>query len=140
MNFAELYGALQRGAMDGQENPISTIVSGKLHEVQKYCTLWNYSYHVIILGVNKALWDSFDKETQKILRETAKEVCSYERMLARKMDSELVQTMIEKGVKVTTLTQEQIEAFIPLVQPVYEEFAPVIGEELLEKFRSVGKH
>jgi len=92
------------------------------------------------LGVNKALWDSFDKETQKILRETAKEVCFYERMLARKMDSELVQTMIEKGVKVTTLTQEEIEAFIPLVQPVYEEFAPVIGEELLEKFRSVGKH
>ena len=49
MNFAELYGALQRGAMDGQENPVSTIVSAKLHEVQKYCSLWNYSYHVIPL-------------------------------------------------------------------------------------------
>jgi len=139
MNFAELYGALQRGAMDGQENPISTIVSAKLHEVQKYCSLWNYSYHVIVLGVNKELWDSFDKKTQKTLTDTAKEVCFYERMLARKMDSELVQTMIKEGVKVTTLTNEQIDAFIPLIQPVYEEFAPIIGTELLEKFRSVGR-
>jgi tripartite ATP-independent transporter DctP family solute receptor len=139
MNFAELYGALQRGAMDGQENPISTIVSAKLHEVQKYCSLWNYSYHVIILGVNKKLWDSFDKGTQKILRETAREVCFYERMVARKMDGDLVQTMIKKGVKVTALTQEQIEAFIPLIQPVYKEFAPIIGTELLEKFRSLGQ-
>ena len=139
MNFAELYGALQRGAMDGQENPVSTIVSAKLHEVQKYCSLWNYSYHVIILGVNKKVWDSFDKKTQKILSETAKEVCFYERMLARKMDTDLVQTMIKKGVKVTTLTQEQIEAFKPLIQPVYKEFAPIIGAELLDKFRSVGQ-
>ena len=139
MNFAELYGALQRGAMDGQENPISTIVSAKLHEVQKYCSLWNYSYHVIVLGVNKELWDSFDKKTQKTLTDTAKEVCFYERMLARKMDSELVQTMIKEGVKVTTLTNEQIDAFIPLIQPVYEEFAPIIGTGLLEKFRSVGR-
>jgi len=35
-------GALQQKTMDGQENPVSTIVSGKLHEVQKFCTLWDY--------------------------------------------------------------------------------------------------
>lgn len=139
LDFAELYSALQQKTMDGQENPVSTIVSGKLHEVQKYCTLWNYSYHLIVMGVNKKLWDSFDDKTKDILKKSAKQAAYYEKMVARKMDADLVDTMTKKGVKVTRLTQAQTKAFVPLVEPVYKEFEPTIGKELLDKFRSEGQ-
>jgi TRAP-type transport system periplasmic protein len=139
LDFAELYSALQQKTMDGQENPISTIVSGKLHEVQKYCTLWNYSYHLIVMGVNKKLWDSFDDKTRDILKKSAKQAAFYEKMIARKQDAELVDTMVQKGVKVARLTPEQTKAFFPLVEPVYKEFEPTIGKELLAKFRSEGQ-
>ena len=139
LDFAELYSALQQKTMDGQENPISTIVSGKLHEVQKYCTLWNYSYHLIVMGVNKKLWDSFDDKTRDILKKSAKQAAFYEKMVARKQDGELVDTMVQKGVKVARLTPEQTKAFFPLVEPVYKEFEPTIGKELLAKFRSEGQ-
>lgn len=138
MDFAELYSALQQKTMDGQENPISTIVSGKLHEVQKYCTLWNYSYHLIVIGVNKKVWDSLDDKTKEILKKSAKQAAFYEKMIARKMDKDLVDTMTSKGVKVTRLSPEQIKAFLPLVDPVYKEMEPTIGSELLAKFRSEG--
>ena len=39
MNFNELYLALKQGVVDGQENPLPTIKSGKFHEVQKYLVL-----------------------------------------------------------------------------------------------------
>jgi len=139
LDFAELYGALQQRTMDGQENPISTIVSGKLHEVQKYCTLWDYSYHLIVIGVNKKLWESFDDKTKDILKRSAKQAAFYEKMIARKADRELVDTMVKKGVKVTQLSSQQIKAFLPLVEPVYNEFEPTIGKELLQKFRSGGR-
>jgi len=139
LDFAELYSALQQKTMDGQENPISTIVSGKLHEVQKYCTLWNYSYHLIVMGVNKKLWDSFDDKTRDIMKKSAKQAAFYEKMIARKQDAELVDTMVQKGVKVARLTPEQTKAFFPLVEPVYKEFEPTIGKELLTKFRSEGQ-
>lgn len=139
LDFAELYSALQQKTMDGQENPVSTIVSGKLHEVQKYCTLWNYSYHLIVIGVNKKLWDSFDDKTKDILKKSAKQAAYYEKMIARKMDAELVDTMAKTGVKVTRLTPEQMKAFPPLVEPVYKEFEPAIGKELLDKFRAEGQ-
>jgi len=139
LDFSELYSALQQKTMDGQENPISTIVSGKLHEVQKYCTLWNYSYHLIVMGVNKKLWDSFDDRTKDILKKSAKQAAFYEKMIARKQDTELVETMVQKGVKVTRLAPEQTKAFFPLVEPVYKEFEPSIGKELLAKFRSEGQ-
>jgi tripartite ATP-independent transporter DctP family solute receptor len=139
LDFAELYSALQQKTMDGQENPVSTIVSGKLHEVQKYCTLWNYSYHLIVIGVNKKLWDSLDDKTKDILKKSARQAAYYEKMVARKMDAELVDTMAKAGVKVTRLTPEQMKAFPPLVEPVYKEFEPTIGKELLDKFRSEGQ-
>ncbi len=139
LDFAELYSALQQKTMDGQENPISTIVSGKLHEVQKYCTLWNYSYHLIVIGVNKKLWDSFDDKTKDILKKSAKQSAYYEKMIARKQDADLVDTMVKKGVKVTRLTPEQTKAFFPLVEPVYKEFEPTIGKDLLAKFRAEGQ-
>jgi tripartite ATP-independent transporter DctP family solute receptor len=139
LDFAELYSALQQKTMDGQENPVSTIVSGKLHEVQKYCTLWNYSYHLIVIGVNKKLWDSLDDKTKDILKKSARQAAYYEKMVARKMDAELVDTMAKAGVKVTRLTPEQMKAFPPLVEPVYKEFEPTIGKELLDKFRAEGQ-
>jgi tripartite ATP-independent transporter DctP family solute receptor len=139
LDFSELYGALQQKTMDGQENPISTIVSGKLHEVQKYCTLWNYSYHLIVMGVNRKLWDSFDDKTKDILKKSAKQAAFYEKMIARKQDADLVDTMVQKGVKITRLTPEQTKAFFPLVEPVYKEFEPTIGKDLLAKFMSEGQ-
>ena len=39
INFNELYLALSQGAVDGQENPLPTIASAKLPEVQKYLVL-----------------------------------------------------------------------------------------------------
>lgn len=42
--FGELYLALSQGAVDGQENPLPTISSAKLYEVQKYLIL---TQHII---------------------------------------------------------------------------------------------
>lgn len=39
INFNELYLALSQGAVDGQENPLPTIASAKLPEVQKFLVL-----------------------------------------------------------------------------------------------------
>jgi tripartite ATP-independent transporter DctP family solute receptor len=139
LDFAELYGALQQKTMDGQENPVSTIVSGKLHEVQKYCTLWDYSYHLIVMGANKKLWDGFDEKTKDILRKSARQAAFYEKMLARKMDHDLVDTMARRGVKVTPLSAEQMKAFLPVVEPVYTEFESTIGKDLLAKFRAAAQ-
>ena len=44
MPFAELYGALESKAVDGQENPFSVILSSKFYEVQKYVSATNHVY------------------------------------------------------------------------------------------------
>jgi TRAP-type C4-dicarboxylate transport system substrate-binding protein len=48
MPFAELYGALEASAVDGQENPYSVILSNKFYEVNKYVSATN---HVIAMNI-----------------------------------------------------------------------------------------
>ena len=45
MNFGELYLALKQNVVDGQENPLPTIKSGKFDEVQKYLVLSGAHHH-----------------------------------------------------------------------------------------------
>jgi tripartite ATP-independent transporter DctP family solute receptor len=52
MPFAELYGALEAKAVDGQENPFSVILSNKLFEVQKYVSAINHVYAANIILVS----------------------------------------------------------------------------------------
>src|SRR5260221_3872591 len=39
ISYSELYSALQTHIVEGQENPLAQVSTGKLYEVQKYCAL-----------------------------------------------------------------------------------------------------
>lgn len=139
MNFSEVFTALQQGTIDGQENPVPVIYTSKLNEVQKYITICNYSYDPLVLGVNKKLWDSMDKETQDILRQAAKEACEYQIKLNREEEAKQLAEMEAKGMKVTKLTPDQIKVFQAKMGSVYSTYEPQIGKDLLDVFKNVGK-
>lgn len=54
--FPELYLALSQGAVDGQENPLPTIQSGKFNEVQKFLVLTEHVITPRMPIVNEAFW------------------------------------------------------------------------------------
>ena len=134
MNFSEVFTALQQGTIDGQENPYDTIRSGKIQEVQKYMTIWNYSYDPIVLSASSKLWDSLSDEDKAVFQEAAEVACAKEVEESRKMDSEIVQEFKDSGMEVTELTAEQVAAFQEAVAPIYEQYRDVIGEDVFAAF------
>lgn len=139
MSFSEVFTALQQGTVDGQENPISVIYTTKLNEVQKYMTICNYSYDPIVLGVNKKLWDSIDKDTQAIMKKAAEEAMALNIKLTREDEAKQLDEMKKKGLQVNVLTPEQIKVFQGSVTSVYKEQESVIGKDLLDLFVAAGK-
>ena len=140
MSFSEVFTALQQGTVDGQENPISVIYTTKLNEVQKYMTICNYSYDPIVLGVNKKLWDSIDKDTQAIMKKAAEEAMALNIKLTREDEAKQIDEMKKKnGLQVNVLTPEQIKAFQATTTSVYKEQEPIIGKALLDMFIAAGK-
>ena len=139
MSFSEVFTALQQGTVDGQENPISVIYTTKLNEVQKYMTICNYSYDPIVLGVNKKLWDSIDKDTQAIMKKADEEAMALNIKLTREDEAKQLDEMKKKGLQVNVLTPEQIKVFQASVTSVYKEQESVIGKDLLDLFVAAGK-
>ncbi len=56
ISYSELYSALQTHIVEGQENPLAQVATGKLYEVQKYCALSNHCWSGYwIIGNRRAL-------------------------------------------------------------------------------------
>ncbi|WP_461204652.1 DctP family TRAP transporter solute-binding subunit [Clostridium sp. DL1XJH146] len=135
MNFSEVFTSLQQKAIDGQENPTDVIYSAKLYEVQEYISLWNYSYDALILGMNQDKFNSLDEAAQTAIKEAADEACEYQRELNRSNGEEQVEFFAENGMEVSELTEEEVSVFKELVQPIYDEYEPIVGSDLLKAFQ-----
>ncbi|GAC1340288.1 MAG: TRAP transporter substrate-binding protein [Bradyrhizobium sp.] len=56
ISYSELYSALQTHIVEGQENPLAQVATGKLYEVQKHCALSNHCWSGYwIVGNRRAL-------------------------------------------------------------------------------------
>ncbi len=129
MSFGEVFTALQQGVIDGQENPTAIIDSSKLYEVQKYLTLWNYSFDPLVLCINKRLFDGLSPADQKAIREAATEAVAYERQLSAEEEKRLPEELRKKGMQVNALTPAQIAVFRERVKPVYAMVGEYVGAD-----------
>jgi len=134
MNFGDLYPALKEGVMHAQENPLSVIWSKKLYEVQKYLTVWNYSYDPIILCMNRRRWEGLSPAERTILREAAVEAMAYERKLVEQSDKDLLRKLEQAGMEVHHLSAAERKRFQEKSKRIYEEYSSVIGRDLINDF------
>jgi tripartite ATP-independent transporter DctP family solute receptor len=129
MNFGEVFTSLQQGVIDGQENPTAIIHSSKLYEVQKYLTLWRYSFDPLVLCIHKKLFESLSPADRQALRAAAREAVSFERALSAEEERVLPEKLKALGMQVNTLTPAQLALFKEKVKPVYSTMEASIGAD-----------
>lgn len=133
MSFGEVFTALQQGVIDGQENPTAIIDSSRLYEVQKYLTMWRYSFDPLVLCINKKLFDGLSPADQAVVRAAAKEAVAYERSLSAEEEKRLPEELKKKGMQVNALTPAQVAVFRERVQPVYKMVEEAAGAETVKQ-------
>jgi tripartite ATP-independent transporter DctP family solute receptor len=67
--FAEVYLALQQGTVDGQENPLPTIMAKKFYEVQSHIMLTGHITESLLSIVGSHVWAKLNDEEKKIFQE-----------------------------------------------------------------------
>jgi len=72
--FAELYTALQAGAVDGQDNPLVTARSMKFHEVTTQFVLTSHVIGYDVLAVSRKAWATLGPAKQARLRAEAERI------------------------------------------------------------------
>ena len=123
MAFAELYGALEARAVDGQENPYAVILSNKFYEVQKYLSATNHVYAANIVLVSKKFWDSLTPAEQKMMNEAADETRSYQRQVSRAAAQKAVGELQAKAMQYNQISPAEQKRMAQIAKPVTEKFA-----------------
>lgn len=126
MPWGEVFGALQQGVIDAQENPVAVIYSQKLNEVQKYLSLTRHIYAAAPLIMSLKRWQEMPAADQEIFLKTALEVAAYERSLGRDSEEKMLQELEQRGMQV--IRDVDIAAWQQAMKPVYDEYGKQFKE------------
>jgi TRAP-type transport system periplasmic protein len=136
MPFAELYGALESKAVDGQENPYAVILSSKFYEVNKYVSATNHVYATNPVQISKRFWDKLSPVEQKLLQDAAIEAQNYQRVVSREVSGKAVAELKAKGMIFNEIAPAELARMRAEVKPVHDKFAASYEPAVVNLFRS----
>lgn len=132
MAFSEVFTGLQQGTVDGQDNPIGNVRAMGFDKVQDYITLSNHQWAGIMFLADEKMWGPLPDNVKSMFSETADEVEAWERKELNAIESQYLEEMKADGMTVTRLDSEQVKAFQDAMEPVWDEWRPKLGEELIQ--------
>ena len=105
--FAEVYLALQQGTVDGQENPLPTIMAKKFYEVQSHIMLTGHITESLVTIVGGHVWSKLSDEDKKIFTDVAQEAAAKATAEIKQNEAKLVAFFKEKGLTVTEVDKNE---------------------------------
>ncbi|WP_027965158.1 DctP family TRAP transporter solute-binding subunit [Halalkalibacillus halophilus] len=139
MSWGELYTALDRGTVDGQENPIFFIADASFHEVQDYMTVSNHNNYVAMTTVNTDWYDGLDDNTRAMVDETVEEMQEWvfdEQTRQNEEFLSVIEDDTDNPTEIIELTEEERDAFrqeAMEVRDYYRNEISEVGGDILDK-------
>ncbi|MFO7602149.1 MAG: TRAP transporter substrate-binding protein DctP [Candidatus Desulfacyla sp.] len=121
---AEQYMALQRGTVDGTDYPWYTIEKYKFYEVLDYITAPAlHTPGVIEIVVNQKTFQALTPDQQAAIKKAAMAAMERSFKMTPQFDQEAVDAAAKRGVKIITLSNEELARFRQAVKPLWDEEA-----------------
>lgn len=125
--YSDVYSAFQTGKIDAAENNWPAYYRMDHYKVAPYYTVDEHSRVPEVQLASGRTWAQLPEEYQTILRQCARESAQYERQLWTEEEARARQSVLAAGCREITFSEEELEAFRTLVQPLYARYC---GEEL----------
>jgi len=137
MAFTEVYTALQTGSVDGQDNPLPTVVDAKFYEVTKQIALTSHLVDLNYVAFSKSVWDGLTADQQATVKAAAEAAAESGRQAQLEKEATLVSFLTEQGLAVY---EPDLKAFRDHVQAQYagSELAASWPDGVLEKINALG--
>ncbi|WP_424927815.1 TRAP transporter substrate-binding protein DctP [Amaricoccus tamworthensis] len=137
MAFTEVYTALQTGSVDGQDNPLPTVVDAKFYEVTNQIALTSHLVDLNYIAFSKEVWDGLTEEQQATVQEAAVAAADSGRAEQLQKEADLVAFLEEQGL---AIYEPDLAAFREHVQAQYagSDLAADWPEGVLEKINALG--
>ena len=137
MAFSEVYGALQQGVVDGQENTWSNIYGKKFFEVQDGITQTDHGIIDYLLVTNIDWLEGLDADVRAQFLTIVDEVTATRNAESTAVNDAAKQAIVEAGGIVRTLTPEQRQAWVDVMKPVWDRFSDDVGQTNIDAAQSI---
>ena len=122
IDWSEVPVALSTGVADGQENPVSTLVTSNIYEVQKYAMMTDHIMGSEPVVINEKVWQSLSDEHKQIFSEVARETRDWASNYVQENEAKDVQTLKDKGMTIITAADGlKVDEFRSSVSKVVDE-------------------
>ncbi|GAA5176897.1 TRAP transporter substrate-binding protein [Modicisalibacter zincidurans] len=133
MDIKEVYGALQQGVLDGQENPYSIISTKRFDEVQQYLSDTRHFYDYIVVVANRDKFEALSESQQQAVQAAMDEAVAWQRQTAAEEDAAARETLIERGMQFTPINDETRSALREASQGVVDDLRDKIGADIVDR-------
>lgn len=130
MAWGEVFTAMQQGTVDGLEIPASVVNSNNYAEVTKYLSFTRHTYSAIHLLMSERSFNRLPEDIQQAVLDAGTAAIAEQRTTVAAAEADVVAALKDKGMAINDI--DDVGAFRAKVGPVYERFAPAIGQELLQ--------
>lgn len=137
MAFSEVYGALQTGVVDGQENTWSNSYGQKYYEVQDGITETNHGVLDYMVVTSVDWWESLDPAIREQLAQILNEVTVERNAAISEVEMASRQSILEAGGTIRELTPEQRQEWVDAMMPVWAEFVADVGQENIDAAQAI---
>ena len=137
MSYSELYTALLQGVVDGQENPLQQIWTGRLFEAQKYCAMTHHIYSSSHVLISERFWETLSVDDREIFRQAIAEASVWQMNYMEDLDTDLEMQLKDTDME---FTYPDREAFAKACQPAYDVLLDRLGpraREIVARIRAM---
>jgi len=133
--FPDVYGALQTGRFDGQENPIATIIASKFYQVQKYLTLSGHIYDPAAFLMSKDLYEELSPADRQAFVEAARLGGLSSRKFAAEAEASGISLLQQHGMQIVADIDKP--RFVDAMAPAMPAFEQKFGKGMIDAIRNV---
>ncbi|MFT6459448.1 DctP family TRAP transporter solute-binding subunit [Pseudophaeobacter arcticus] len=137
MAFSEVYGALQQGVVDGQENTWSNIYGKKFFEVQDGVTETNHGIIDYLVVTNVDWLESLEPAVREQFLQILGEVTQTRNAVSTQVNNDAKAAIIAAGGEVRTLDAAQRQVWVETMMPVWEQFAGDVGQDKIDAAQAI---
>jgi len=133
MAFPEVFGALQQGTVDGQENPIPVILSSKFSQVQKHLSLTGHVYSPALYLTSPRVMNKLSEADKKVFYEAAKKATVAQRQKVNEDEANGIAQLEKEGM--TVVRKVDGAAFRESLRATYANYSKEFGADNIRKIQ-----
>ncbi|WP_210215719.1 TRAP transporter substrate-binding protein DctP [Roseitalea porphyridii] len=139
--WGEVYGALQTGIIQGQENPGFFLESTKMYEVTDVITCIGHNNFTTALMANQDFYDGLGEGDQQVIQDAVDVAFEYILEYQRDLQEESLAKIKEAKpeMEINILSEEERQPFMDTAPAVEEAFVEMTGEggqEILDQMKA----